>query len=265
MFCLDAERASWRLLSTGWYTSYCITQVTTLCLGATLCLCTGSTDGHVALWPLDKKLESDGKGSTEKLFSCETVRGRICISSKLTWVARFKIHQNCIKSLATVQLSDAEVLLATAGDDGAVAFSRMSFGKMAMKEIPSQPVVDAPADQEGPLRDSSATTSTLLMPKAHASAVTALQLLHTSNSESDSPNSPQQYRFMTSSNDQRLKTWRLTIDIEKPGVQGFAVSKVRNEATAIADVSSTDLVRDEEVGKGGVVVAGIGLEVWAME
>lgn len=252
------------LLSTGQYTSYCITQVTTVCLGGRLNLCTASTDGYVALWPLNQKMEGHGRGITEEFFSCETVRGRICVSSTLTWMARFKIHQNCIKCLFAVQLSDAEVLLATAGDDGAVAFSRMSFVKKATEQISSQPVAGSLADQEGTLRASSATTTTLLLPKAHASAVTALQLLD-SNTKSKRPNSPQQYHFITSSTDQRLKTWRLTIDIEKPGVEGFAVSKVGNEATGVADVSSMDVVRDEEVGMRGVVVAGIGVEVWAMD
>lgn len=176
-------------------------------------------------------------------------------------MARFKIHQNCIKCLSTVQLSEYEVLLATAGDDGAVAFSRMSLAKKAAKEVSSQALDSFSDSQQQTLHWSSVVTSTLQIPKAHASAVTALQLV---DSRSKGPDSPQQYRFVTSGNDQRLKTWLLTIDIDKPGVEGFAVSKERNEETAIADVSSIDLVKDDETGKREVVVAGIGLEVWSM-
>ncbi len=179
-------------------------------------------------------------------------------------MARFKIHQNCIKCLSTVQLSDNEVLLATAGDDGAVAFSRISSAKTTGKELLSPQTADSLIDLQETLHKSSAATSTLLLPKAHASAVTALQLLD-SNPKSEGPDTLKQYRFVTSGNDQRLKTWLLTIDIDKPGVEGFAVSKVRNEATAIADVSSMDLVRNDEAGTRAVVVAGIGLEVWSME
>jgi len=210
------------------------------------------------VWPLDR----DGKGSTENLFSCETMRGNFCISSTLTWTARFKIHQNCIKCLSTVPLSDDEVLLATTGDDGAVAFSRMTLAKIAGKQVSSQSLLVSSLDQQRTLRESSVVTSTLLIPKAHASAVTALQLL---DSRSEGMSSSKKYRFVTSGNDQRLKTWLLTIDIDKPGVEGFAVSKVHNQATAVADVSSMDLVINEEAGMRGVVIAGIGLEVWPME
>jgi len=154
------------------------------------------------------------------------------------------------------------VLLATAGDDGAVAFSRMSLAKTAEKEVQSQSAVVPPITQQGTLRAFSAVISTLLIPKAHASAVTALQLL---DSRSEGMSNSKKYRFVTSGNDQRLKTWLLTIDIDKPGVEGFAVSKVHNQATAVADVSSMDLVINEEAGMRGVVIAGIGLEVWPME
>lgn len=213
------------------------------------------------MWPLDKKLDCDGKASPQDLFNCETKRGKICVSSTLNWTARFKVHQNCIKCLSTVQLSDNEVLLATAGDDGAVAFSRMLLAEIAGKDLPSQSIADSSVSQQGSLHRSSVLTSTLLIPKAHASAVTALQLI---DSKCERPDSPKQYRFVTSGNDQRLKTWLLTIDMDKPGVEGFAVSKERNEATAIADVSSMDLVKNDETGTRGVVIAGIGLEVWPM-
>lgn len=190
------------------------------------------------------------------------MRGKICLSSILTWTTRFKIHQNCIKCLSTVQLSNDEVLLATAGDDGAVAFSRMSLAEITGKEVPSQSAADASVDQQGTLRGSSAVISTLLIPKAHASAVTALEYM---GCESEGLDRPKQYRFVTSGNDQRLKTWLHAIDLEQPGVEGFAVSKERNVATAVADVSAIGTVESGGASARGIVLAGIGLEVWSLD
>ena len=167
------------------------------------------------------------------------------------------MHQSSIKCLSTVQLSNEEVLLATAGDDGALAFSKMTLSKIPTEKTSSQ-LLDRPSqDHQNP----SPLTSTLLIPKAHASAVTALQYIA---SKSIGLDSPKQYRFVTSGNDQRLKTWLLTIEMHQPGVEGFAVSKEQNVATAIADVSSMDLAESGGAGiRGAVVVAGIGLETWS--
>lgn len=161
-----------------------------------------------------------------------------------------------------MQLSDDEVLLATAGDDGAVAFSRMSLAKEAGKEVSSQALVDSSVNRQGTLRESWAVTSTLLIPKAHASAVTALQYM---GCESEGLDRPKQYRILTSGHDQRLKTWLLAIDLEQPRVEGFAVSKERNVATAVADVSAIGTVENGGASARGIVLAGIGLEVWSLD
>jgi len=53
----------------------------------------------------------------------------------------------------------------------------------------------------------------------------------------------QQLRFATASNDQKLKTWVVSVDLDKRGVDGVEVARERSESSS-------------------VVLAGIGMEVW---
>lgn len=66
------------------------------------------------------------------------------------------------------------------------------------------------------------------------------------------------------SNDQRLKTWNLSIDPTKPGIVGLQVKKEGDVYNEIADASCVEVLPGEGKGAGvrGVVVAGIGVELW---
>jgi len=72
----------------------------------------------------------------------------------------------------------------------------------------------------------------------------------------------QQLRFATASNDQKLKTWVVSVSLDKGGVDGVEVARERSEASSVADVAAMGVWRDGDGGEGGVVLAGIGMEVW---
>jgi hypothetical protein len=72
----------------------------------------------------------------------------------------------------------------------------------------------------------------------------------------------QQLRFATASNDQKLKTWVVSVDLDKGGVDGVEVARERSEASNVADVAAMGVWRDGDGGVSGVVLAGIGMEVW---
>lgn len=72
----------------------------------------------------------------------------------------------------------------------------------------------------------------------------------------------QQLRFATASNDQKLKTWVVSVDLDKRGVDGVEVARERSESSSVADVTAIGVWRDGDGGEGGVVLAGIGMEVW---
>jgi hypothetical protein len=70
------------------------------------------------------------------------------------------------------------------------------------------------------------------------------------------------FRLASASNDQRLKTWMLSIDLSKPGVEGLKVTKDGSMYSAIADASCVEVMPGDGGEVGGVVIAGIGTEMW---
>ena len=145
--------------------------------------------------------------------------------------------------MAVARVSDNETILATAGDDGAIAFSRLAI---SYKE-----------DQQASLSDIPLAFSTLLISKAHASAVTALRSL---NVDYSGVQDQRRYNFVTSGNDQMLKAWYIEVDLDRPGVEGFSVRRCHNTSTSVADLAYI-----EPVNATQVVLAGIGMEIWSAD
>ncbi|EME48579.1 hypothetical protein DOTSEDRAFT_39901 [Dothistroma septosporum NZE10] len=148
---------------------------------------------------------------------------------KLSWVARHRVHQSAI--LSAVSLNDARVgrLMITGGDDNAIGVTLV-------------------AERE------SEAFWTLLMPRAHAAAVTALVVVKTRE---------HRFWFASASIDQRVKLWRVKVDAGKVGSEMVDVKLVANIFTAVADVSSMGKIQCEG-GQVGLLVAGVGLDVWRM-
>ena len=146
----------------------------------------------------------------------------------LTWLHRRKVHQNAILDSTTDVLSDGTTLLLTAGDDNGLGLSR----------------IDAEND-----------ISTLLIPRAHAAAVTALALYKYGHDG---------FYVLSAGIDQRVKLWGVRIDVTLPGVESLQVRKVQNVFTSVADVSSMALLQLED-GSTGVLVCGVGMDVWRLQ
>ncbi|KAL8976580.1 MAG: hypothetical protein Q9205_007438, partial [Flavoplaca limonia] len=155
---------SFLLLRTGTYTTHCLTAASYLGPDTSNILCTASSDGHIAFWPMADSLRH--------------------ISAKRPHVSSTAaVHQNSIKSLVTIPLDPAglDCLIITGGDDGALGMTRCMLSNVSTRPV----------------------TSTLLIPKAHAAAISAVEyLLGTPSKESS-----QTHVFVSSGNDQRIKTW----------------------------------------------------------
>jgi WD40 repeat protein len=143
----------------------------------------------------------------------------------LSWQTRHKAHQNATLSSILATLSDASTLVVTAGDDGAIAFSRL---------LPD------------------GTMATLLLPRAHAAAVTGLIVQRI---EKDV------LCVVSAGVDQKVKVWHARVDVEGRGVDGMSVRRAGSVSTSVADVSSLEILRFEDGGRG-VVVCGVGVDVW---
>jgi len=140
--------------------------------------------------------------------------------------------------MAVAQVGEDSLLILTGGDDNALALIRVSLGSH--------------------LQNGEVHCSVLLVPRAHASAVTAITLVdHSVVNRDPSPH----LRFATSSNDQRLKLWSAAVDLSEPGVEGLEITKDSDAYTSVADVSSMDTLTDGS-DKERVLVCGVGMELW---
>lgn len=240
------------LLTEGSYTTCCLTRANHLHLGETLtALCTASTDGHLAFWPLQHTLsEQPGDLPT--------------IPPPLRWTTRTAIHHSSIKALDSVTLSPSETLIVTGGDDGAIALTRVRI-----PHSPSQ--VDI------------TTTTTLLLPNAHASAVTGVLFLPDDGTNNDrtNPTSPSphgekktndqnrhtkpSHTLASVGNDQRLRLWTVGLDTDTESTAvagGLDVKRVASVDTGVADAGALGTYGGGDGRRGWVLVAGIGVERW---
>jgi hypothetical protein len=238
----NSSNGKWTLQAEGDYLTACLTGVLSLPSHEGIAqLVTTATDGHIALW----KEDSSNNGQT---------------ASSLSWPQRQKVHQNAILASTTRTLRDGSTLLVTASDDNGIALSR----------FPVNPNADS---------DTKDFCSTLLIPRAHAAAVTALATYRcqktTSTTTPDSEEEDILY-LLSASIDQRIKLWEVQVDTTAAGqdsgsgscAESVQVRKVQNVYTSVADVSCMSLLRlgdgdgDDDEGSAGVLVCGVGMDVW---
>ena len=135
-----------------------------------------------------------------------------------------QIHQSGIKALELISINANSHLVLTAGDDNAISISVL---------IPHHPV-DTNADPQPAAKipePSGQRLQVLRIPSAHAAAVTALAVIHTSwitpppKPPSHPPPPPQsqsrektvfQALFASTSTDQRVKLWRVRLHVPIP-------------------------------------------------
>lgn len=162
----------------------------------------------------------------------------------LEWFHRQRIHQNAILALCSRNLSDQSLLLITAGDDNAIGITR---------------VVD---DRRG-RGNGSRSYRTLLISRAHAAAVTALCTVRVE--EGDGGKAVRLW-LVSASIDQRVKLWKVDVDMGREGIDGVDVELVTNVFTSVADVSSMEVMPLGLAGaQKGVLVCGVGMDVWKFE
>ncbi|KAL8756390.1 MAG: hypothetical protein Q9184_004516 [Pyrenodesmia sp. 2 TL-2023] len=230
-----SSRGHFTLLRTGTYTTNCLTQILSLPKQTTdpsnqSYLLTASSDGHIAFWPFSSPSLSTNPSSTTAISSTH----------------RQPIHQSAIKSLALIPRSlpstcNEPHLLLSAGDDGALGITRLTFSPNTF--LPS-----------------SETFSTLLYQKAHAAAINALAFIETLRP--DPPNLPIVHTFVTSGNDQRVKTWSVEFVPDMPGTTGLRLRKLADRPTCVGDVAAVEILKGvgEEGRNTSLLVAGIGME-----
>ena len=192
---------------------------------------TAGTDGFIALWSLPTIFDVPPDDINPARDP-----------TALTMTSRYKVHQSTVKSMAVMSISP-DVLLATGGDDNALAFTRIKMSQGDSSQI---------------------AFSTLLIPSAHASAINAVQTWSEDGLQDEVEGLPHQRYFslITTGNDQRIKRWSVTLNLGQPGIKGIHVKRIFNKPSSVADASCLDLVAGP-AGKA-VAIAGVGIEVWKM-
>ncbi|KAK7544392.1 WD40-repeat-containing domain protein [Phyllosticta citribraziliensis] len=219
---------TFRLIHVGTYATSCLTQVIHVDYRHFL---TAGTDGHITFWP-----NIQTTSSSHKKAAVDNLR------TELSFATRKMVHQSTVKALSHQRITADAALLLTGGDDNAVALS----------------LIKTRHNHE--TKTSSTSVSTLIMPTAHAATVTASALLRCSEDEN-------RFLAVTSGNDQRVKVWEITVDLEKEGVEGVDVSCVADEPTAVADVSDMAVLgcKEEDERRRTVVLVGVGMDAWTLD
>lgn len=214
------DRQAWSLVASTQYTTACLTSVACLSSNPTgLPLVTGSTDGYLAFWSLSVM---------KRKLTCENLQ---------------VLHQNSIKSLAKMGLTDISWLVASGGDDNALGLTLLTY------------------DDEAGVYES----ASLLIPSAHAAAINAVTILRRHASEIGRV--PIELDVVTAGNDQTIRIWKISIDPRKRGVNGLDVSRSAKIVSAVADISSLACFPRRHGSSGRfnkLLVSGVGTEVWAM-
>ncbi|KAI1774729.1 WD40 repeat-like protein [Hypoxylon cercidicola] len=248
------KQGGFRLLGRSAYTGACLTQIRHL--GETHVL-TAATDGHLAIYAITGQGAAVGGDGPADAMPVVT-----------------KLHQNTIKSLDVWRIASAagtsEYVVVTGGDDNALGFTHISIS------ISSSPY-------EGP---EVAIGSKSLVRSAHAAAITGVALARLDERG--------EALVVTSSNDQRVRIWRLGGWLRQQQQQQLPRAQLLHERySSIADAGGLEVFEEvddgegedgdgdgDEVGGGKaeeekgdrrrkgkrkVVVVGVGIEIWELD
>lgn len=152
---------------------------------------------------------------------------------------RFRVHQSAIHCADLCRLNSRDSIYISGGDDNAMGVTRLMC---------------AEADEH-------LQTWTLVMPRAHTSAITAVRVLHeTVGTEGTTCT----LAVATAGLDHRVKVWVISIDLALSGIEAIVgVRMAQDEYTAVADVSS--MATTEIRGHKTIVVCGVGTAMYRVK
>lgn len=164
-----------------------------------------------------------------------------------------RIHQNAVNYLTSESIgSDGGYLVMSTGDDNALCFSTLRLENEGEH-----------AKRTGIDRDY--VMSTLRIANAHAAAVSAAVVVSSTVTDlSSDAEALYRLRIVTAGKEQRVKVWDVVVDRRKTDVGGLEVSMVKDQYTAVADVSSMAVLATTGETMG-IVICGIGIQVLMLD
>ena len=278
----DSTSQKLHCLAHAYYSTVCVTQCRLVRLSSELQIITCATDGHIALWRLNCRKGSNGSIDIQRFdVSAETpLRPLFTDDSGDSTMAKprnltsYAIHQSSIKSMALARISEHSVLIATGGDDNAIGIS----------------IITRLADS--PVSNIACHVTRLLIPRAHAAAISALALVQDTKKRNSKPMESQtcpdrkesasnssSFLLASAGNDQRVKRWTIQLGISpnppksnhasakiKPlDAESISITKAGNVCSSVADVGDMDLIMPlQGSSEHKVAIGGVGFEVWSL-
>ncbi|QSZ32190.1 hypothetical protein DSL72_001761 [Monilinia vaccinii-corymbosi] len=279
-----SKTQGFKLLAYGKYTSACLTQITHLQIShGHLQFLTASTDGSLCIW---WTILNDPPAPT--VFSPEAKLDAHYYDQYYSLLEHKKIHQNAIKALAfTTSRSSTSnpqyLVVVTGGDDNALA---VTLYRIAHDVLTGN--------------EEFAHGATMILPDAHAAAVTGLAFVPGSERKSQDAEADlgsNDLYVLSTSTDQRVKTWRISLSSIGAAARAkecpVEIELVGDEFTAVADIGDVAVIAGTDVpseagirgrnghgtqeyvdgdGDGDVktketkaIIVGAGIEIWGFE
>ncbi|KAI1314170.1 WD40-repeat-containing domain protein [Xylaria venustula] len=264
---LYSSQRGFQLQGRRMYTGACLTQLRHLNF-ADRChpqVLTAATDGHLAVFPHVQASGNETEDSTDILVT--------------------KLHQSTIKSLDMRSITTeigVSYLVVTGGDDDAIGVLHLFYPRLppATKPISAKDIAGGsdsivnptPLSHQSPLPESSSEQTQIkqsqkpsryevrsksIVRSAHAAAVTGIGIVRLENEGRDAV-------IATTSNDQRVKIWRL-VDWRSASLKVHLLDDVYS---GVADAGDLEVVHGDgpqETRKAArVLVAGVGIEAWGV-
>jgi hypothetical protein len=162
---------------------------------------------------------------------------------EILWQSRHQIHLSTVKSSEILKISEEAALLVGGGDDNALSVSLLRGDMNCVETV---------------------QISTVSIPNAHVSSVTAVRLLEHRRCESASAVS--ETLIISTGNDHRIKVFSIVVDLRKGKTEAINILELANKYSPVADISSMDLIRfpTDKVPKESdirLLLCGVGMEL----
>ncbi|OXV10391.1 hypothetical protein Egran_01848 [Elaphomyces granulatus] len=231
------------LLGKGTYTSNCLTQIYFHVSNSSVCLITCATDGHFATWQLNTILSPYFSVDPGRIVQTLVFDANAINPSEILWQSRHQIHLSTVKSSEILKISEEAALLVGGGDDNALSVSLLRGDMNCVETV---------------------QISTVSIPNAHVSSVTAVRLLEHRRCESASAVS--EMLIASTGNDHLIKVFSIIVDLRKGRTEAINILELANKYSPVADISSMDLIRfpTDKVPKESdirLLLCGVGMEL----
>ncbi|KAJ5094836.1 hypothetical protein N7456_010697 [Penicillium angulare] len=242
----DGNRFS--LIAKGRYMTNCLTECHLLVHGSRVTLITAATDGYMTLWDLTNTLRPFYTIESNVLKSKPSLTSSQPPVDDISCEDRYRIHSNSVKALEKVPITPELTMILSGGDDNSLSISLLQH-----------PLTSATG--------SDTTVSTTSIPDAHAASITAVKVLKEPRLVHDVNDKENMQIMMASSgNDHRVKIWMINLDPSAPDANKIQIRFIKDQYSAVADVSSLGLVSTTEdltgETKAQLLVCGVGMEMF---